>query len=766
MEPKLHLIPTFHHDIAYLRPESWYTERATAILDKAIELMEADEHYTFTVEQVYFFREYWNTHPELHDRLRLYVRRGQLHFAPGMWVVPDMTMLSGESMFMQATLGRNFLAETVGYRPRSAFIADCWGHHAQTPQILSQCGYDYYVFSRCMYPSWDIENYNWRGLDGSVLRTHWMSTAYAGISFPDSGEAVNAEELHWEQASKAGIQTLCERNKKHCGDDPQLIPSGGDMRMPGTSASAVVARLREDPELSGLSFSDFDSSLDGIDYSAKPTYEGEFISSFKGSFVTNINIKIRNRQLENRLYSLELLSVLRQKHTDFMPLWDVTLKNQFHDILCGTVCDEALVQIIREQTKALADLDEIRESLGGERKKAYFNPNNFPVTEIREEEGTLKHLAADGFGFAKGEALVPEKISMPESFENEYYKVQLNRRGYITSLTEKKTGRKLVDSPAIPFGGLQMQIDNGDSWTDFEYPSEVDVTVYADNRPDPYDRSRLPVHPNLMVARDGVQSAEAFRLGEKGLRIVQKGRLGWWATIIPFTITITFTADSPRIEYHTELDCQSKRLRVRAAFPASYKDGRIRHQIPYGMMERGEGPQAVQMMMDYESDGAGLALLNRGLPHNNTEDGIMMVSLLRAVSMEYKCTSTLSYGFGEHFVLDYAIVPHAADEDTQLWQQALSFNRPMVRTDDAPLTGLAVEGAFLSAARYVDEDIFLRVFGGLDRSAEAVIRVPAGYTRFALTDGCMNPGEVQRICDGCVRLTLGAQAVQGVRLMK
>ena len=48
---QLYLIPTFHHDIAYLRPESWYTETATRIFDRAVAIMKENPEYTCTVEQ-------------------------------------------------------------------------------------------------------------------------------------------------------------------------------------------------------------------------------------------------------------------------------------------------------------------------------------------------------------------------------------------------------------------------------------------------------------------------------------------------------------------------------------------------------------------------------------------------------------------------------------------------------------------------------------------------------------------------------------------
>ena len=52
------MIPTFHHDIAYLKNEAWYIRRAFEIVDKALQLLEQDENYTFMIEQVYFLEEY------------------------------------------------------------------------------------------------------------------------------------------------------------------------------------------------------------------------------------------------------------------------------------------------------------------------------------------------------------------------------------------------------------------------------------------------------------------------------------------------------------------------------------------------------------------------------------------------------------------------------------------------------------------------------------------------------------------------------------
>ena len=755
-----HLIPTFHHDIAYLRPESWYTETAARILDQAVAILQENRDYTFTVEQAYFFDAYWKTHPEKQELLKTLTEQGQLHFAPGFFSVPDMSMLSGESLFQQAYYGKKILAETVGYVPKTAYIADCWGHCAALPQILTQCGYTGYTFSRCMEKSLDTENFRWKGIDGTELNTHWMSTAYAGISFPD-GEKVNAEELHWENATAAGIRSLMQRNAVCCGDDSQILPVGGDMRMPSAAAPAIVRELNASGSLPPMRFSSFEEAFDDIDFAEKPVYAGEFVSALKASFATNIQIKLANRRLEHLLYALEVLSVLQNRDADFSSPWKTVLKNQFHDILCGTICDESLVQVMDEYREAENELEQIRQQIAGGQGKV-FNTLNFPVDGIRSRGTDTVAYHAEGFSAAEEKTLTGERIELPCIYENEFYRAEVDARGFITVLTEKKSGRTLVDHPSVSFGSIQMQADNGDNWVEFEYPWEEDHVHYSVNVPDPYDRHGLPTHPNVQLAANGVGTAEAVSFGEEGLQIIQKGQLRYWISDVPFTTTVTFAKNTPRISYRTEFTNHTKHIRLRAAFPVLHSEI-IRHQIPYGIAERGEGVQPVQRFMDVSSGkGYGVALLNNGLPQNNCENGILMVTLFRSAAMEYKCPSSLSFNEGKSYSVEYAVVPHDAGSDDLLWENALHFNTPLVETGDDIPSGWNVKGAYISAMRKIDGDVFLRLYTGTGESKTAKIRVPERYRMYALTDGMMEPTEWKPV-SGELLLDMKPYQVLGVR---
>jgi len=735
MNKKLHLIPTFHHDIAYLHPESWYTEFATRILDRAIEIMQENEDFTFTVEQAYFFDGYWKTHPEKRDILKKLTKNGQLHFAPGFYAVPDMSMPLGESIYMQAYYGRKVLKETVGYEPETAYIADCWGHNANLPQIIKQCGYNGYTFSRCMERSFDIENFRWKGVDGTELNTHWMSTSYGGLFFGNA-EKINAEEVSWSDATSNGIRSLMKKNEERCGEDSQIMPVGGDMCMPCKAAPEIVREMNKREDLPTMKFSSFEEAFADIDFSEKAVYEGEFISALKGSFATNIQIKLANRRMENKLCAFETVSVLQDKSVDFDPVWKLTLKNQFHDIICGTICNESVVQCMEEYAEKEEELEKIGSDLANGKKKP-FNTLNFSVNGIREENGDVKKYSAEAFSHLEQKTLEGTKTDLPCTYENSFYIATINSQGYITSLIEKASGKELVGAPAIPFGSTQVQADNGDNWVEFEYPWEEYHQIYSVNIPDPYDRRDLPTHRNVQMAANSVQSAEAVSYGEDGLRIVQTGCHSHWISKIPFTVTVTFAKDTPRIEYHMEFTNNTKRTRLRTAFPVKSSDI-IRHQIPYAIVNRGEGPQPAERFIDTsDENGVGIALLNRGLPANNCENGIMMTTLFRSVAMEYKCDSDLSYNVGNSYAVDYAIVPHGKDSDCILWENALQFNAPIIEASEDINSDWSVKNAYISAMRKVDNDVFLRIYTGLSETKTAKITVPSEYVKYAYTDGLM-----------------------------
>ena len=759
---KAYLIPTFHHDIAYLRPEAEYTARCLEILDEALEILRDNPEYHYFLEQAWLLEEYWDARPEKRGLMRELAREGRLRVEPGLYAVPDMNLPDGESQYMHAAVGRRVVKDTLGLSPRVCMIADCWGHHAQIPQIFSQCGYDYYAFSRCMRYDAARQNFTWRGLDGSTLRGHWMSTHYDGIGFPAAGETENADELEWAEGEQ-GIARLMEKNREACGDDPQYLPVGGDMRFPSRLAPKIVKALNGRGNLPELVFAAPGDALDAVDWDSVPVFDGEFVSSMQGTFATNIWIKQKDRRYSGDIYALEALSAALGAKKDFSLAWKLHLKNQFHDIICGTICNRA-IRDVEADFRALGHLlDDIRRDLtGGAGEDGYFNALPFD-RDIRTPQGLL-HLPALGFAPVSA-ARMPrasgEKPALPLAFENAWYAARLDEQGYVTSLVEKSTGRQLValgDAAGrrVSFGALTMQQDSGDSWWELNVPRLTrENQPFTHNRPDPLFREDM----NTFLPR--VLKAEVTEADEERVVIRQTCEVRFWITHVSFTTTITLSKTAPEIVYHTEFTCESKNLRLRAAFPVADLP-EARRQIPFGISSL-QGEQAVQMFMDARDDKAGLAVINTGTPSGNVEEGVMMLTLFRSIAMEYKCDSDLSYNLGRAFAFDYAVCPHAAQDDALVWRTALAMNTPAIHCPLPERVALPkVEGAYVSCVRETGEGLFIRLYNPSHQEAECRVALPAPYGEIVLTDGLGQPvpGATPLNADG--KLTLRAHQVQGI----
>jgi alpha-mannosidase len=241
---KLPVVASFHYDVAYLKTYSDYLPDCFLILDEALRILDAEPDYRFVVEQVILLQEYWAARPGRRADLVRLAYEGRLEIAPGMYVMPDLNHPSGEALFRQVEVGFRWLEEHLGIRPKVCYIADCWGHPAQLPQILRQCGYSYYVFWRCMREDVAITSFQWQGLDGTRLPTHWLPFGYGTLRFPAERDAVNALDLRLVPGSPEAIRALVAKMSPYSDEEAPLLFNGGDMAFPQASGPD---RLRPQP---------------------------------------------------------------------------------------------------------------------------------------------------------------------------------------------------------------------------------------------------------------------------------------------------------------------------------------------------------------------------------------------------------------------------------------------------------------------------------------------------------------------------------------
>jgi len=776
----IHIVPNFHYDVAYLKSHEGYLPTCMRNIVEALRILDEHPEYRFLIEQVILLEIFWKRHPEHRDTLVAHAQAGHLEVAPGMYVMPDMNHTDGESMFRQAKLGRDWLQAHLGVTPRVCWIADCWGHHAQLPQILRQCGYEHYVFWRCMRPEVMRNEFIWQGLDGTGIRTHWLARGYGNIRFPSEEAVINAPDLDLAGCGPKQVLALTQELEAYGDDQPLMLCNGGDFMFPQASAPEVVRRLNGDSRLPAVRFATPAEYLGAVDWRAVSTIDGDFNSSLQGTFTANIRIKQRNRQLVNRLLSLEALAaVTDQPAADFEPIWRLLLKQQFHDIICGTITDEALEDSLREFAEAEQLLDQQLAALSpSDGTPALFNPLEFPV-QANVEHGdrrvqvTIPPLSCTSLDAAKASTKLTHP-ALPCEFGNAHYCAEIDANGYITSLVEQQSGTELVNPAVAPFGSLGLQLDYGDLWMLFEAPLNGGCmqSALTQNHPDPYDRGDPQGLVNRGTCRPSIRHASVVRASTEELVIEQEGAVGFWQLRVAFRTQIRFQAHSPRIEYHTTIDPSGKHYRLRAAFPSAIKDGTIRHEIPFGIQARTAGEHVAQNWLDYADGTAGLALLNRGTPGNGVDQGTLLLSLFRSAAMEYKAPSELSFAEGVPHAFDYAILPHGPNADATIIREGRAFNQPPIPLSAPPTWlqpspwAITPDSVVLSGLHWTEQGLFLRLHEATGVPAHATLRLPDSLVEYALADGLGQPTAPFHPCVGDLSCELAPFQIQALLIRK
>jgi alpha-mannosidase len=232
------------------------------------------------------------------------------------------------------------------------------------------------------------------------------------------------------------------------------------------------------------------------------------------------------------------------------------------------------------------------------------------------------------------------------------------------------------------------------------------------------------------------------------------------------------SAGEPMLRFRVSFLPSGKRYRLRVVFPTTIRDGRIRHSIPFGHVERPEGEYAVQGWIDYADSEVGVCLLNRGLPGNNVTDGTLMLSLFRGIAMDDRDEDPW-YEEGVTHTFEYALAPFArGDAGYNPERLASRYNRPVYTAwgrgrDAADREGIALKsrGAEVSCWRRLSEETFeLRIYDGTGQGCDAEIRFPFEPASCMHTDAAGKAPEPVETKGQAVELSLAPFEVRTLRV--
>lgn len=713
IKPTVYGVGHSHIDMAWLWRLNATREKASRTFSTVLNLMKQYPEYRFmhTSPQLYKFLK--EDYPEIFSQVKEKIEEGQWEITGGMWVEPDTNIPSGESLIRQFLYGKRYIREEFGKESSLAWLPDVFGYSGAMPQIMKKCGMKYFMTTKIswnQYNHFPYDTFWWKGIDGSEIFTHFITT-------PEDGSWFYTYNGHMTPEEVTGVWKNYKDKDKN---DSLLIAYGwGDGGGGPTREMLETSRVMKNiPGIPRVKMTSAEGYFEKIYERTKEEelgkWDGElYFELHRGTYTSQAANKKYNRKTEVLLHDIEMmaeLGMLLAKKGGYPKekldeMWERTLLNQFHDILPGSSIRQVYEDTARdyewikeEGTKLLRaagrnldmSLEVEKDSLvlyntaGYERSDYVCIPYGGQVTKgmcvwdkdtlVRgqdTEDGILlyaEHIPACGFKtFAisppcgEESAFDRDELTMGRDHaENRFYEVRFNENGEISYLFDKENNRKVTcDSPMNVFAAYEDKPQRFDAW-------DVDV-YYKEKKYAPF------VLQKRDVAECGAERAV--------LRQV-------W-TFNGSTVTQDFIlyAKSRRIDFATTVDWREKQVFFKTYFPVDIHSTEASYEIQFGNIKRPTHTNTEWDFARFEvpghrwadlSEGSyGAALLNDCKYGWDIHENVLGLSLIKSAVRPDETADRRIHTF------TYSLFPHKGGNAVQeIQREAQNLNMPL-------LTGMA-----------------------------------------------------------------------------
>ena len=349
--PVFYAVGNAHLDLAWLWPIAETGRKTARTFAAQLRLIEEYPEYKFIQSQPAEYEMCRKLYPELFERIKAAVKKGQWIAEGAMWVEPDTNMASGEALIRQLLYGKQYYKDVFDVDSEVLWLPDTFGYTGALPQILKGCKVNYLVTQKIFWSYNEGEQFpyhyfNWEGIDGSRI-VSFLPTSYTYKTNPKQLEEV------WKNRSQ--LQDL----------DAFLLPFGYGDGGGGPTRDDIEYAKREQ-NLEGaprVELSDPKSFFKKMDEAGGPvnTYVGElYFNAHRGTYTSQAKVKQNNRRAEFALREMEMWgafglckgNVYDSEKAD--ALWKELLLNQFHDILPGS----SMGRVYEEARKAVGGVIE------------------------------------------------------------------------------------------------------------------------------------------------------------------------------------------------------------------------------------------------------------------------------------------------------------------------------------------------------------------------------------------------------------------------
>lgn len=742
---EIYLFAMHHSDLVWRYPYGEYNKIREEQIRHQLKLAKKYKKFHFGIEQAEIMNVYLTQHPEDTGKIKALYDEGRLEIFGG-FCIPDLNMISGESIARNFILGRKIYQRLLGHVPTIGCLSDAFGMSAQIPQILSKSGFTALLPGRMPNrPAGmkDSEAFVWCGPDGSTV------TTLCGVpNITHLGHDCNLTEIITEEEQLVqSVHSLkyLEGNK--------LIHY---MTEEGLFKEELFWILEDVNKIPGrtVKFGRNEDYFKAVAAEELPVFYGEFNPTFSGCYTTRSQLKQQIRKAENNLFAAEFFNAAGNGGLDFEDLWCELFRVQFHDGACGCHTDLANEFI-------MAKLDNINKKTRQSIPSAdgdIFGICSFSKIESGEliavdgivPEGVVSQLDSDGKvyftadlpfmgirNFKKSTAQAALPAACDVKFKTDFYEADFSTP---FPMIRNLNGGNVFGKEF--FGEIKYRVDYG--------------TMWVEDLKNPW-RGHECQSEKVVSVEEGPVFFKAVTEGEVLFRKPAAGNYGnQWPGFesLKFKKEYYFPKHQDYFKLRVTLDWKGNNTKIAVAFPLDIKvvNSSATYDVPFGTLIRkpyfevaGEYKNTLQPLtsqgdyitakgdwpalnyVNYSDLQKGLTVANNGTPGHQLVNGNIFVSLIRsgtAIRDGAMMPQNGSFDNGKR-EFEFVFCAHSPMDMAKAAHIGQMLNRPACICRAAQIEksylDIDCENIQISAIYREDEKITVRLYETLGRETDAVI---------------------------------------------
>ncbi|MCT7984365.1 alpha-mannosidase [Laspinema sp. A4] len=609
---KVFLLGHAHLDLAWLWPiaETWDVAECT--FASVLDLMAGFPHLTFGHSTAALYAWIEDNCPDLFAEIQAEVKAGRWEILAGLWVEPELNIISGESISRQLLYGQQYCLEKFGKLSPVAWLPDTFGFCGQLPQLLKQGGIEYFVTQKLRWndtTEFPYPVFWWESPDGTRIFSLMSAPIGTGI------EPVQMADYACDWEQKTGLK------------ESLWLPGVGDHGGgPTRDMLEVGDRWRQSPFFPAMEFTTVEDYLRQLQQQGEfPVWSDELYLEFhRGCYTTHGDQKQWNRRCEGLLYEAELWAAIATRETgieypkaQIEAAWKAVLFNQFHDILPGSSIPEVYLDANMGWQEAEENGREVLEqafaaiasqvagvppvSMPSAQPIIVFNSLNWQRSQIVSLE--LPESAATGMEWqvydSQGNRMRSQLTATHLLFECQdipsigYHVFWLGQSELNpTSPSPQPQDKFILETDQLRViidpktGNLSSIYDKINNWEILKEPGNqlqafTDKGQYWDawNIDPNYNQHPLP--PATLKQIQWIEQGEL----EQRVQVIRQ--LGQSDFIQEYILQ----ADSPWVKIATMVNWQDRNVMVKAAFPLTVEADFVTYETPCSAVKRTTKPQ-------------------------------------------------------------------------------------------------------------------------------------------------------------------------------